>query len=59
MDYIKYAAKAAVAVAIPILFEALVQIVDALQNSFADNPIATAVLTALGVFLVRNGPKPS
>lgn len=56
--YINYAAKAVVAVAVPILWEAVVEIASALQGTFADNPLVSAALGAIAVWFARNGPKP-
>lgn len=56
--YVKYVAKAVAAVAVPILWEAAVEIIEALQGTWADNVTVSALLGALAVYLVRNGPKP-
>jgi len=46
--------KAVVALAIPIIWEAGVQLVDGLQGTFVDNTYALAVLTSVGVWLKAN-----
>lgn len=56
--YIKYVAKAVMAVAVPILWEAVPEIVTALQGTFADSPLMSIILGGIAVYLVRNGPDP-
>lgn len=57
--YIKYVAKVVWGVGLPIAYEAAVELVDALQGSFIDQPYITFVLGAIGIFLAKNGPKPT
>lgn len=56
--YVKYVAKAIAAIAVPILWEAAIEIVEVAQGSFADEPYVSLILGAIAVYLVRNGPKP-
>ena len=59
LDYIKYVAKAVVAIAVPVLWESAIEIINGLQGTWADNPLVTTALAAIAVFMVKNGPKPS
>lgn len=56
--YIRYSAKAVYAVAVPLLWEAVIEIITALQGTFVDNPLVSAALGAIAVWFARNGPKP-
>lgn len=54
----KYVAKVIWGVALPVLQMALVDIIDGLQGSFVDSPVATLIVSGLGIFFATNGPKP-
>lgn len=58
LGWIKYVAKIVWGVGLPILYMALVDLISALEGSFVDSPVATLVLSALGIFFAKNGPKP-
>lgn len=54
IEFIRHSWKAVVALAVPILMEAAIQLVEGLQGTFVDNTIAVAILTSLAVWLKAN-----
>lgn len=57
VDFIAPYWKAVMALAVPLLWAALIDLVDALQGTFADEPIVAILLTTLAVWAKSNRPR--